>query len=954
MKIFYIICILFSSIGFSQSIEYLNYHIDTKFGLPDKEIYNIVNDDKGFVWLATNSGLYRFDGVNFKQYKHKSQGKSSVFGLKRDKKNRLWFNTINGDYYFVENDSVHHFKSYIKDSDEFLRAFSIIENNLYISFSNKILGCNILTKQEKEYPLLHHKTTTLSTVNKINNKLVVADSKFLFEINTTEGKIPNNDYRVTPTTLVYKNNLIVHSVFKDRKNKFTLINEKQQHVLEGLNEVEETTFHAFKLINNDLWIFTSKGAYRYRIKSNKCIHIDTYLKGKDVTDAIIDDNENLLFTTLSYGLYVIPNLSIKTVKQYKNDEYITDFEVINDSIITYIEAKEELIKINTKNSHKQKLKLKNLNQKLYYNKETDKLYVFEQNLAYILDANNIQSDYKISSLGIPKDIIQLNKNQLLLSYYNQLKIVNTNDFSVKNYFEGRCKKLAFNRYNNTIYVGFAKGLKAGSEIENLKNVLFNNEKIYVKSISVKPNSPETFVLTDTNNILILKDDTCVGSLYNSSEYVISTLACSKDNLFIGTDKGVLQYDYKTKRISLLNSIPLIQINSIKFSEHKIWITTDTQIITIPKQYIEKQYTTKLKPYFSEVLLDNKLVNPNKPILIKDNKQSLTTTFMLNGFRALENVFFEYKIGGGYWQKQSGNKLTLTSLPYGKQILAIRAINKHNQDITEVSSIQLNILRPFYLTWWFVTLSGIFLVMLIIKMIIYINKKQAQKKIEEIENLKKQREFTNLKLENLRSQMNPHFIFNALNSIQEYIFANEKKLASSYLVKFSRLIRIYLEQSQQSEITLKKEIEALDLYLHLENNRFDKQLNYQVEIDKSLDLENILVPSLFIQPYVENAIKHGLLHKKGDKNLIISFNYNRNKNQLEVMIDDNGIGRVSSRKHNENRPYKSFSTEASLNRVELINVRRSDKLSVNIIDKVDENSNALGTQVNIVIPLNCNV
>ena len=146
------------------------------------------------------------------------------------------------------------------------------------------------------------------------------------------------------------------------------------------------------------------------------------------------------------------------------------------------------------------------------------------------------------------------------------------------------------------------------------------------------------------------------------------------------------------------------------------------------------------------------------------------------------------------------------------------------------------------------------------------------------------------LEALRSQMNPHFIFNALNSIQEYIVFNNKELASNYLVKFSRLIRIYLEHSQQNEIVLKEEVNALKIYLELEKIRFEDILDYDLYIDENLMLEQIKIPSLFIQPYVENAIKHGLLHKLDDRKLKVSFQKEKLNNYLVCTIEDNGIGR----------------------------------------------------------------
>ena len=131
-------------------------------------------------------------------------------------------------------------------------------------------------------------------------------------------------------------------------------------------------------------------------------------------------------------------------------------------------------------------------------------------------------------------------------------------------------------------------------------------------------------------------------------------------------------------------------------------------------------------------------------------------------------------------------------------------------------------------------------------------------------------FSPLKLENLRSQMNPHFIFNALNSIQEYILLNQKNLASDYLGKFADLIRMYLNHSTKGTITLSEEIEALNQYLELEKLRFEDSLDYQIQLPNEIDSETIEIPTMLIQPYVENALKHGLLHRKGNRILSIKF------------------------------------------------------------------------------------
>lgn len=200
-------------------------------------------------------------------------------------------------------------------------------------------------------------------------------------------------------------------------------------------------------------------------------------------------------------------------------------------------------------------------------------------------------------------------------------------------------------------------------------------------------------------------------------------------------------------------------------------------------------------------------------------------------------------------------------------------------------------------------------------------------------------------------MNPHFIFNALNSIQDYIIRNEQKLARTYLVKFSRLIRMYLEHSQKDVIPIAEEIAALELYLQLEKDRFEDSFEYEINLSDSVEKE-ALIPTFLMQPYAENAIKHGLLHKKENRKLYIDFTYYNVNQQIICSIEDNGIGRVASEKINNRKPLKpqSFSSAANEKRIELLNKTRKKAIKLHIEDKMDANDKPSGTKVTVYIPL----
>jgi tetratricopeptide (TPR) repeat protein len=203
---------------------------------------------------------------------------------------------------------------------------------------------------------------------------------------------------------------------------------------------------------------------------------------------------------------------------------------------------------------------------------------------------------------------------------------------------------------------------------------------------------------------------------------------------------------------------------------------------------------------------------------------------------------------------------------------------------------------------------------------------------------------------LRAQMNPHFIFNCLNSINRFILKNEPDAASDYLTKFSKLIRLILQNSQAKSVCLENELEALCLYIDMEISRFEDQFSYQITLDPALEIEHLEVPPLIIQPYVENAIWHGLMNKEGKGHLLIDLR--RESNTLCCVITDDGVGReqaaaLKSKSANKN---KSLGMQITAHRLELINALNDKATTVEVTDLVDSSGEACGTSILLKIPV----
>ena len=199
----------------------------------------------------------------------------------------------------------------------------------------------------------------------------------------------------------------------------------------------------------------------------------------------------------------------------------------------------------------------------------------------------------------------------------------------------------------------------------------------------------------------------------------------------------------------------------------------------------------------------------------------------------------------------------------------------------------------------------------------------------------------------RSQMNPHFIFNSLIAIQSYIYSKEPVIAGDFLAKFADLIRITLENSRTEFVLLEKELKMLEIYLELQKLRFSNVFSYKVVIGNDIEPSLMLVPPMLAQPFIENAIEHGLRHKEGEG--FLSVNFCRENNHILFSVEDNGIGREKARKLEINKKHQSMATSITRERLEVLGRKLNQKFDLNLIDLKDDQGKASGTKVKFTMP-----
>ena len=212
----------------------------------------------------------------------------------------------------------------------------------------------------------------------------------------------------------------------------------------------------------------------------------------------------------------------------------------------------------------------------------------------------------------------------------------------------------------------------------------------------------------------------------------------------------------------------------------------------------------------------------------------------------------------------------------------------------------------------------------------------------------QKKISELETKALRAQMNPHFIFNCLNSINSFILRNDTDVASEYLTKFSRLIRLVLDNSRTSVISLSSELECLKLFIEMEEMRFADKFEYSIHVNEKINAETIKVPPLILQPYVENSIWHGLLHKNEKGKLKIEIS--EQIGYIICVIEDNGIGREAAREVKSKSSGHRKSHGMGITSQRVIEWNQDNEAAINISDLKDENENAIGTRVEIKLKI----
>ena len=571
--------------------------------------------------------------------------------------------------------------------------------------------------------------------------------------------------------------------------------------------------------------------------------------------------------------------------------------------------------------------------------EKDKIYIGLKNGLLVLQNNTftffeskeilkIRSIHNKIILATVQGVCELKEN-----YIQPLEINTQIDFSIINDIISK---------NNTIYIASIKGLWS---LDKLYKPLKADKIIQENTTSLLLNNNYLIAATATNKLKIFNENTIIKSI--STLEKISSIRKLNDEIWVTSNKNgidVLEantYIFKRK-INKYNTAISSQVNTVfKDKQKSIWVGSINNGLY--------KYSTEIpminpKVFIESVAVNYKLIDSlnQTKLALKPNENNISFSFKTIDLKNPKNIEYRYLLNNDFTPWSSQNKVDFANLKAGNYQFVVQS--KEGSLLSKKITFSFFIETPIYQKAWFIILCGAILCLLLALFVELYIRKLNKKNQQKMDTLKVKNHLLTLEQKALQLQMNPHFIFNVLNGIKALGNSGNSKELNKTISQFSVLLRSVLNNSRLEEISLQDEIDTLKNYLDLEQNMNSKSFEYHIETSlNNIDAEEILIPPMLLQPFVENCIKHAFQPNKTDAKIKLLFEV-RNR-FLHFTIEDNGIGFHQSKKEKLKSNHQSVALEVTKERIQHLSKYNSFS-----IEEIKVQNEIKGTKVGFKIPL----
>ncbi|MCO6489205.1 MAG: histidine kinase [Phaeodactylibacter sp.] len=986
--------------------HFRNY--STQHGLPSPEVYCAFQDSRGYLWFGTDNGAARFDGYAFRTYDARDGLTSNVvFDIHEDAKGRIWFGTMTGEAFILEGDTVVPYRfnhlvlqhrgkfssvalAYLQPEEEkayfeltgfgFLQIDSLGGDSLFtaslpycwlimdLEGIPEVLRTNVYRPKEDGYGILANQIRERKTApfEILSNK-----RRFQVELPFPLG-LPCGGYfdaqRISNEYLLV---FACHFMYILKNDKLLATEPFHLSINMAIEDEEQAIW---------LCLGEGNGLRRYRdLEAFRKGEYDLFLDGLSINYMSKDSKGGLWVTTQEKGVFYCTDMQLLA--------YDSRFGFSEDFVSAVAFKDKGKLFAGCKNGNIFQVSLEdnqigNIIKNPWSYENLDLLYLSEKDALwcnngywkngqwhFIYYFNPIYQKQLRWDFGRMEKLHLNSRGELLGCYHLGFSVIDVNEKYLKfTSYYNNLRERTFAVYtagDERVWIGNARGLfqfKDSSLISpGIAHPAFNNR---VEDIDELPDSSLVFgtkgwgvVCWQGEDILqITTDDGLTANMIEDVHVDENGI------LWVGTLNGLNKVTFDAavrpsayeppptppkegsrptairrptvRRFTVANGLPSNEIYKVKSYAGQVWLCTAGGLV---KFHEPKEDTEAPAPriQYLKVNGENMLLAAGQELNHQQN--SLEFHFLAINYRQNGRIPYRYRLNEkADWQYTENLSVNYPQLPPGDYRFEVQAQNQDGYWSTSTTHA-FTILPPWWNTWWARCLAG---GLLLSSLFYYQRQSVARVRREAVI----QQQVTELERSALQAQMNPHFIFNCLNSIQNFILQNDRKRAVEYLSRFAQLVRHNLNASVQGKVSLVEELRLLDNYLALEQERFEHRFEYSLEVEEGLDQEAISFPPMLIQPYVENAVIHGLAKKEGKGKVTVHF---RQENDgLAVTVRDNGVGYRPGSNGQHSPRHQSVGMTVTQKRLELLGKRGEEVVQVELLRGADEE--VLGTEVRVWI------
>jgi ligand-binding sensor domain-containing protein len=940
----WLILIIFSILAtpfhYLRAQSYSSIHYDTKDGLPSSTVYDISQDKNGFVWFATENGLSRFDGKNFKTFTTKDGlPDNSILNVHGDNSGRVYFTPFTYSLYYYQNDSF--FKMPIPDKYK----IDLSTISIFINKKNKVLlsgitdsyildGDSLISFQDK-----YKKNPKLFFIKKVYDTLILAGTEdSLFSI-PDSGKISSQVFK---------------EVFNENA-KLDQLNSKEKSVFIPGKYVSDS--YLSRNLSNTINLYsTLTGDIIYQIKVEK------------FSNAFVDNENNLWISTLGDGVYRFPSFGFRNFNFGGKNEIFSLIKIGSQLVAGTDFSKMYTIPLKNAGAPYSTTDLttftaRSSNPVAHFTKRNRIFVLHAQGNKLYIGADAFLLKKTGSSTPVFRNIypvkdIDVSDKEILVCTGRYVLLLNEQDMSVKDTLLKQRTTCGI-AYQGDYYIGTLGGLIKINKSTKAIAELFSSYPAFRGRITAlkKGIDDDLWIATSGSGLIHFKNGKIVQVLKEEdglTSNICTSIFIDSNLIWLGTNKGLNRIETGRDKNSVTsftsaNGLGADFINAVLVADTNVYVGTSAGLTVFSKNSLTEKSICIL--HILQISENNKRLKKDSIYSFPYNALNIQIDFTAISFKSAGDMTYYYQLKGldDKWNTTTANSINFSTLHPGGYTLYLKAINKFGvKSDTEV--VRITIRPPWWQTWLF-RITALLVLGSLVLIIYRYNIRNFKRK----EELKREFESRFLALEQkaLQAQMNPHFIFNALNSIQNFILNLDVEGANDYLSSFASLIRQTLENSMQPFITVASELKYLETYLSLEKLRFRDKFEYTIITDESIDQNNTLLPGMLLQPYIENSIRHGIQHRK-DNNGLISLSISKTSdNDVLYTISDNGVGRKKAQELKSSRHIQYQSRGISINekRIAAINNQFKIHIRIKMEDIMAQDGTVEGTRIIVVIPPN---